>query len=102
RLRHLLSVNSFPTRRSSDLESQLDDFYSYIHEHHSNFDVLINSIGVSECFPAIKSDFSSWDNPIQVMLYGTVKSCRLLVPLMCEDRKSTRLNSSHVKISYAV
>lgn len=76
-------------------ESQLDDFYSYIHEHHSNFDVLINSIGVSECFPAIKSDFSSWDNAIQVMLYGTVKSCRLLVPLMCEGGRIIHITSIH-------
>src|SRR5436309_11882968 len=29
-------------------------------------------------------------------------SIRILAPLLKEDRKSTRLNSSHVKISYAV
>src|SRR5690606_41616321 len=37
------------------------------------------------------------DNP---RYFGDVRSQRHIVPL--RDRKSTRLNSSHVKISYAV
>src|SRR5690606_39480911 len=32
----------------------------------------------------------------------TYKNNHLEIDLRCEDRKSTRLNSSHVKISYAV
>src|SRR5690606_41168315 len=43
------------------------------------------------------------DGPWTVELTGTVSEARLsLEDVFGSDRKSTRLNSSHVKISYAV
>src|SRR5205085_3092688 len=40
--------------------------------------------------------------PVQGRLVDRVGARRVLVPLACVDRKSTRLNSSHSQISYAV
>lgn len=65
--------------------------------HHGidHIDVLVNSIGISESFPVLENDFDTWDNSLQVMLYGTVKSCRTLVPLMTEGGRIIHLTSIH-------
>src|SRR5690606_40349086 len=42
----------------------------------------------------------NWDERNQTIAGGEVRSLQLKIPHL--DRKSTRLNSSHVKISYAV
>ncbi len=76
-------------------ENQQQDFFSYIAQHHSGFDVLINSIGVSDNIPVLENDFTGWDNALQVMLYGTVKSCRALVPLMKEKGRIIHITSIH-------
>src|SRR5690606_41413034 len=80
RLRH-----PFPTRRSSDLVSRHDQIFLVLSGHvgGQGFSVATNEAA----------------NPVYQMMADyqgrgqTAKS---------EDRKSTRLNSSHVKISYAV
>src|SRR5690606_41676551 len=70
---HHRALHSFPTRRSSDLASSL--------KHHR----------------------SSREPPPRARMMASKPwrsaSCRASMP---SDRKSTRLNSSHVKISYAV
>src|SRR5207249_7197390 len=38
----------------------------------------------------------------ETTLYVTVEPCSMCAGAMIQDRKSTRLNSSHVSISYAV
>ncbi len=60
-----------------------------------NFDVLVNSVGVSQGMPAVESDFKKWDNALQVMLYGTVKSCRSLVPLLKDGGRIIHITSIH-------
>ena len=60
-----------------------------------DFDVLVNSIGVSEGMPVLESEFEKWDNALQVMLYGTVKSCRLLVPLLRDGGRLIHITSIH-------
>src|SRR5690606_41957465 len=58
----------------------------------SQFCLLITCTPIAKCLCAIWSEFAR----------------RMIVPMCCHlavprlDRKSTRLNSSHVKISYAV
>lgn len=47
-----------------------------IEDKFKNFDCLVNTVGISESNSAVNSDFSAWDNSLQVMLYGTVKACR--------------------------
>ncbi len=76
-------------------EGHLERFFQNIKSHFTVFDVLINSVGVSESIPALTADFSSWDNALQVMLYGTVKSCRLLVPLLKDGGRIINITSIH-------
>src|SRR5699024_11469448 len=89
--RHLLS---FPTRRSSDLAmDELDKILNY-----------------TEPFSNIK-DIPPLVNTLNVHLDGLLKEKREEAKgkieldrgeVSLQDRKSTRLNSSHVSISYAV
>lgn len=60
-----------------------------------SFDVLVNSVGVSQGMPALDSEFDQWDNAIQVMLYGTVRSCRALLPLMADGGRVIHITSIH-------
>src|SRR5690606_42089439 len=78
-LRHL---HSFPTRRSSDL-----------------FDLL----AVLQCRPAAPLDLRERGLELAAGLFDLADGAGLDAGReKATDRKSTRLNSSHVKISYAV
>src|SRR5690606_42154246 len=78
---YIVELHSFPTRRSSDLK------------------ILAPVLGQEGELYLIDSNrtFEGWgdllDNPVFGNSHKVVESI---------DRKSTRLNSSHVKISYAV
>lgn len=76
-------------------EVHLENFITHIRDKHIDFDVLINSIGVSEHMKLLESDFADWDNALQVMLYGTVKSCRALVPYMKQGGRIIHITSIH-------
>src|SRR5207249_10869787 len=95
-------LHSFPTRRSSDLPS-LGNFLSFQLTIDLNYSEMIDfsedvfvvagpgaRAGISRCF----SDLGG-ASPEQVIQAVARISSE-------EDRKSTRLNSSHVSISYAV
>src|SRR5690625_5950200 len=78
------SLNSFPTRRSSDLRMAVA---------HTRYAVLGEDdepIGVVHLLDVLGSS-STPDEPVVTIMRDPVI-----------DRKSTRLNSSHVAISYAV
>jgi NAD(P)-dependent dehydrogenase (short-subunit alcohol dehydrogenase family) len=60
-----------------------------------DFDALVNSIGISQNTPVLDSDFSAWDNSIQIMMYGSVKACRLLVPLLKDGARIIQVTSIH-------
>src|SRR5690606_42071437 len=80
-------VLSFPTRRSSDLTKNKSDN-------------LLRNIIISEfIFTSLFNLIAFLSALLQIVLH-TCRSTALLHPP--GDRKSTRLNSSHVKISYAV
>src|SRR5207302_3889533 len=70
-------LHSFPTRRSSDLDTYVRDGDGYFWYQARSDDMIITS-GYNVAGPEVEQ------------------------ALMGQDRKSTRLNSSHVKISYAV
>src|SRR5690606_41270441 len=74
-------LHSFPTRRSSDLKLIAPD-----DEGHDNIE------GSDKLFAAIKT----------IIVADLVMSVDNVIAIAGADRKSTRLNSSHVKISYAV
>src|SRR5690606_42157438 len=77
--------HSFPTRRSSDLSQAL--FERFISKERNEP-------------PDIDVDFEHQRRE-EVIQYIYTKYGRRIGALL-QDRKSTRLNSSHVKISYAV
>src|SRR5690606_41788930 len=93
-------LHSFPTRRSSDLSfenSTIDDFskdaiaaLQYLKQVEK---VDINKIGIIG---------HSEGGLIANLLAGQGLPNLSYIVTLAGDRKSTRLNSSHVKISYAV
>src|SRR5690606_39719011 len=88
-------LHSFPTRRSSDLDA-LAAFSS--RGPAGNFDLLkpdVTAPGVQILAADAGETITGFEN-----LFGLKSGTSMASPH--QDRKSTRLNSSHVKISYAV
>src|SRR5207253_11506826 len=97
---HHLDLHSFPTRRSSDLLMFNDHFPEFggppiaegnwpltFHLYVPDADPVFAQAVAAGCHVTMPLADQFWGDR-----YGLVK----------EDRKSTRLNSSHVAISYAV
>src|SRR5699024_12099682 len=86
-------LHSFPTRRSSDLGQDLADEFGveragrFVEEHH----LRLHRQGARDRHPLLLTA-----GELIGVGAGLVRQPDLL------DRKSTRLNSSHVSISYAV
>src|SRR5207249_10712163 len=89
-------LHPFPTRRSSDLEAVAGDLV-----HHAGAPVLLGqpvavrhegaaSSHIELGFPRMKRDAQVVDEKVAAPA------------VVVADRKSTRLNSTHVSISYAV
>src|SRR5690625_6814998 len=74
-------------------KEQMDAAAAFAVEKFGRIDVLLNNAGIMPLafFSDHKEAWRAWDKSIDVNIKGVVK-----------DRKSTRLNSSHVAISYAV
>src|SRR5690606_40826963 len=82
---------SFPTRRSSDL---LHPLLAEVRPRHKVFDIACATTqrdAVLLVWPFLAKQ------PVPPILVGVINPTSFAL-----DRKSTRLNSSHVKISYAV
>src|SRR5207302_4738185 len=95
--RHSVAQNSlsFPTRRSSDLEDN----------EVRNFKTLLANLkgAFTGGWPKnIKAYFDIADRFRPEVVVSDFESWSYLYGMNHRDRKSTRLNSSHVKISYAV
>ncbi|GAA4465971.1 3-oxoacyl-[acyl-carrier-protein] reductase [Nibrella saemangeumensis] len=58
-------------------------------------DAFVNSIGIGQNLPVIGSDLAAWDNALQVMLYGSIKTCRALVPLLVDGGRIIHITSIH-------
>src|SRR5690606_41153721 len=90
-----LYLHSFPTRRSSDLLRGLETGLTGFNE--------IEIDGLAD----VEDDASARAAVMRALGQPTPDRIRVIAQafrhgLSVEDRKSTRLNSSHVKISYAV
>src|SRR5699024_12704708 len=85
---HHRHLHSFPTRRSSDLEKAAVPQISYPH----------HKLIVSTTWTTSGRIYTISSFAIFVLSGRLMISVFFLIP----DRKSTRLNSSHVSISYAV
>src|SRR5207253_8861239 len=95
---HPRQLHSFPTRRSSDLEVQITVAESlgvetrgaYYEEAGALRDMMQNHLLQLLCLIAMEPPVSFEAGPVRDEKNKVI------------DRKSTRLNSSHVAISYAV
>src|SRR5699024_11355103 len=98
---YLLVLHSIPTRRSSDLLNQIAQKAHVLgviderryDEEMRKFDQLVRDITQAVILPRAMDTKGS----PRSLLRGEKEH-----PRSGEDRKSTRLNSSHVSISYAV
>src|SRR5690606_41936829 len=92
-----LALPSFPTRRSSDLITVTSFVLNYQSEKASQLAVSrVSSTVVAATLSDSFRFFIFWaERFLTVAVAGVDKGVLI-------DRKSTRLNSSHVKISYAV
>lgn len=73
----------------------LHQLQQMVKDKFNGFDALVNSIGISQSQSAIDSDFSAWDKSLQVMLYGSVNTCRVLVPLIRDGGRIIHITSIH-------
>jgi NAD(P)-dependent dehydrogenase (short-subunit alcohol dehydrogenase family) len=76
-------------------EAHLNNFVGNLKDSFPAFDVLINSVGISRNIPVIDSDFTEWDDILQVIMYGTVKCCRALVPFLNTAGRIINITSIH-------
>src|SRR5690606_40619582 len=93
----LRDLHSFPTRRSSDLFRFLQKRVSEIDQKKAHITVSRESLTVSL--------YVNEDDPYSIgHIVGRIEEHPMFKKfgINSGDRKSTRLNSSHVKISYAV
>src|SRR5690606_39576124 len=95
-------LHSFPTRRSSDLKLTLSRSGAssvVVNGRSFNFSTVPNGAELP-----VEAIDSPWFAGPVTRVDGELRLC-LILPVGAnaspEDRKSTRLNSSHVKISYA-
>src|SRR5690606_40343189 len=94
---YLLHLNTFPTRRSSDLRH----FSQYgVFEYEKTFDDVPANHWASRAVAVLSSKHVLDGVSDTSYLPNRDVTRAEFVKLL--DRKSTRLNSSHVKISYAV
>src|SRR5690606_42024582 len=93
-----LPLQSFPTRRSSDLADRGDPPYHQRHPCACSLRLPVCAVAAAGGAGAGETAGAAWPGGYA----GCVAVCNLHAGAAVLDRKSTRLNSSHVKISYAV
>lgn len=58
-------------------------------------DVLVNSAGISECHGVLADNFDEWNRQLDVMLYGGVHLCRVMVPILRDNGRIIQVTSIH-------
>src|SRR5690606_39813084 len=97
--RHL---HPFPTRRSSDLYCDFNKVFLHGHPVDEYVDLLMKEIEITITetpVKQLKTIFVGGGTPTALNEKQLERLCKGIRENL--DRKSTRLNSSHVKISYA-
>src|SRR5439155_3518291 len=98
---HLRDSTPFPTRRSSDLSRSADpEVHAAQLEEKAARVERLESAGSSQ----LEGEKAVQNGVLldQLLLVSGRRAERRTLPVVLGDRKSTRLNSSHVAISYAV
>src|SRR5690606_40651173 len=98
---YLRDLYSFPTRRSSDLSSVVSSV-SRSTESRTDSVVRSDSSSMRTASRSESSCMRTVDVPLQKQVAARREDACAVEGGPVGDRKSTRLNSSHVKISYAV
>src|SRR5206468_12356020 len=93
--RHTRPVHSFPTRRSSDL-SKPPGFLLQGEANDVNNALQVQQGRIQDEVVQMRIVRVAMELPLQIA--GSL----MIFPVNARDRKSTRLNSSHDQISYAV
>src|SRR5690606_40677074 len=96
------ALRSFPTRRSSDLFYSMFGFqrvgdliWAAADQRSRGF-----LLGATAGRTTLSGEGLQHQDGSSLLVASTVPNCRAYDPAFALDRKSTRLNSSHVKISY--
>jgi len=76
-------------------DTQIEHLKNQTAEQFTDFHTLINCAGISRSVPLLDPDFEKWDHLLQVMLYGTVKVCRALIPLLADGGRIINITSIH-------
>ncbi|MEC5145226.1 SDR family oxidoreductase [Chitinophaga sp. 212800010-3] len=76
-------------------EDNIREFCNAVKNQYGSIHTLVNSVGISEGTPVLESDFKQWNNSLEVMLYGTVRSCRELAPLIVNGGRIVHITSIH-------
>src|SRR5690606_41221763 len=99
---HHLPLRAFPTRRSSDLVEQhlAGDGHVLVGVVEEDLADFLTDAGAAGLAHLADRNPRALARPEEAAELRRLP--RAVRPLEDEDRKSTRLNSSHVKISYAV
>ncbi len=76
-------------------EADIEKLRVLVEKEFGEIDAFVNSIGISENVPAIGAEFTTWDNSLQTMLYGAVKVCRVLIPMLKDGGRIIHITSIH-------
>src|SRR5690606_41707276 len=95
-------LHSFPTRRSSDLMPGLSEEQVMQQQSMQKMMGILSPVMIFIASMATASALSLYWAVSGIFLIGQTYITRKMypIPVPQADRKSTRLNSSHVKISY--
>ncbi|WKN44334.1 SDR family NAD(P)-dependent oxidoreductase [Tunicatimonas pelagia] len=76
-------------------DAQIERLRTQVAGQSAGLHTLINCAGISRSIPLLEPDFAKWDQLLQVMLYGTVKVCRALVPQLEDGGRIINITSIH-------
>ncbi|RZM30409.1 MAG: SDR family oxidoreductase [Pedobacter sp.] len=99
KINHVISALPGADHRAYEVDVRNDQHISQLSEEirsePGGFHTLVNSVGISCGAPVLESDFAQWNDTLDVMLYGTVRSCRSLLPLMADGGRVIHITSIH-------
>ena len=76
-------------------ESEVSMLAACVKKEYGTFDVLINSVGISQGAPFINNNKNYWNKPFNVMLIGSINTTAALVPLMNNNGRIINITSIH-------
>jgi NAD(P)-dependent dehydrogenase (short-subunit alcohol dehydrogenase family) len=75
-------------------EDQIENLKKVVESRFSDIHSYIFCAGISRKVP-IDDDFEKWDQSLQIMLYGAVKTCRALIPSIRDGGRIIHITSIH-------